>query len=127
MQQLQEAALKNGPLCVGLDTDPSYLPESVLKAFVEVKIYKLIKKMEKQEIEEKVRAFFIDDLEIEEEKIFPDSRLKEDMGIDSLDYVDIVAVVLSTFGVRLNLENMKEVKTLSQFIDYLDGELKKKQ
>ena len=78
--------------------------------------------MEKQEIEEKVRAFFIDDLEIEE-----DSRLKEDMGIDSLDYVDIVAAVLSTFGVRLNLENMKEVKTLSQFIDYLDGELKKKQ
>ena len=83
--------------------------------------------MEKQEIEEKVRAFFIDDLEIEEEKIFPDSRLKEDMGIDSLDYVDIVAAVLSTFGVRLNLENMKEVKTLSQFIYYLDGELKKKQ
>ena len=83
--------------------------------------------MEKEEIEEKVRAFFIDDLEIEEEKIFPDSRLKEDMGIDSLDYVDIVAAVLSTFGVRLNLENMKEVKTLSQFIDYLDGELKKKQ
>ena len=33
MQELQEAALKNGPLCVGLDTDPSYLPESVLKAF----------------------------------------------------------------------------------------------
>ncbi|WP_294427388.1 orotidine-5'-phosphate decarboxylase [uncultured Treponema sp.] len=33
MQQLQETSLKNGPLCVGLDTDPSYLPESVLKAF----------------------------------------------------------------------------------------------
>ena len=33
MQQLQEAALKNGPLCVGLDTDPSYLPESVLHVF----------------------------------------------------------------------------------------------
>lgn len=82
--------------------------------------------MEKAEIEEKVRAFLIDDLEIEEDKIFPDSRLKEDMGIDSLDYVDIVAVVLSTFGIRLNLETMKEVKTLSQFIDHLDAELKKK-
>ncbi|MBQ9206204.1 MAG: orotidine-5'-phosphate decarboxylase [Treponema sp.] len=33
MQQLQEVARKNGPLCVGLDTDPSYLPDSVLKAF----------------------------------------------------------------------------------------------
>ena len=82
--------------------------------------------MEKKEIEEKVRAFLIDDLEIEEDKIFPDSRLKEDMGIDSLDYVDIVAVVLSTFGIRLNLETMKEVQTFSQFIDYLDAELKKK-
>ena len=82
--------------------------------------------MERKEIEEKVRAFFIEDLEIEEDKIFPDSRLKEDMGIDSLDYVDIVAVVLSTFGIRLNLETMKEVKTLSQFIDHLDAELKKK-
>ena len=33
MELLQEAALKNGPLCVGLDTDPSYLPESVLNNF----------------------------------------------------------------------------------------------
>lgn len=33
MQILQELAAKNGPLCVGLDTDPSYIPESVLKQY----------------------------------------------------------------------------------------------
>ncbi len=33
MQKLQEAAKKFGPLCVGLDTDPSYIPESVAKNF----------------------------------------------------------------------------------------------
>lgn len=33
MQILQEMAVKNGPLCVGLDTDPSYLPLSVLSVF----------------------------------------------------------------------------------------------
>ena len=82
--------------------------------------------MERTEIEQKVRAFLIDDLEIEEDKIFPESRLKEDLGIDSLDYVDIVAVVLSTFGVKVNIEKMKAVKTLSQFIDYLETELKQK-
>ena len=32
MQELQELAFNDGPLCVGLDTDPSYLPESVIKA-----------------------------------------------------------------------------------------------
>ncbi len=82
--------------------------------------------MERTEIEQKVRAFLIDDLEIDEDKVFPESRLKEDMGIDSLDYVDIVAVVLSTFGVKVNIEKMKAVKTLSQFIDYLEEELKQK-
>ena len=82
--------------------------------------------MERTEIEQKVRAFLIDDLEIDEDKVFPESRLKEDMGIDSLDYVDIVAVVLSTFGVRVNIEKMKGVVTLSQFIDYLEAELKQK-
>lgn len=33
MQLLQELASKNGPLCVGLDTDPSYIPENIIKQF----------------------------------------------------------------------------------------------
>ena len=32
MQELQELAAERGPLCVGLDTDPSYLPASVIKS-----------------------------------------------------------------------------------------------
>lgn len=33
MDKLRSLAAKYGPLCVGLDTDPSYLPEPVLKGF----------------------------------------------------------------------------------------------
>ena len=33
MQVLQELAAKNGPLCVGLDTDPSYIPENIVKQY----------------------------------------------------------------------------------------------
>ena len=33
MQKLQEAVKKNGPLCVGLDTDPSYIPQNVAQKF----------------------------------------------------------------------------------------------
>ena len=33
MQLLQELAVKNGPLCVGLDTDPSYIPENIIKQY----------------------------------------------------------------------------------------------
>lgn len=49
--------------------------------------------MKRQEIEEKVKAFLIDELEIDEDKIFDDAKLKEDMGIDSLDFIDIVVIV----------------------------------
>ena len=33
MEILKDAARKFGPLCVGLDTDPSYIPENILKQF----------------------------------------------------------------------------------------------
>lgn len=33
MQKLQEDAKKFGPLCVGLDTDPSYIPENIIKNY----------------------------------------------------------------------------------------------
>ena len=33
MQLLQELSLKNGPLCVGLDTDPSYIPENIVRTY----------------------------------------------------------------------------------------------
>lgn len=33
MQLLQELSIKNGPLCVGLDTDPSYIPQNILNKY----------------------------------------------------------------------------------------------
>jgi acyl carrier protein len=75
--------------------------------------------MTRTEIEEKVKAFLIDDLEIDEENIFPEAKLKEDMGIDSLDYVDIVVIVEKNFGFRIQAQEMTNVKTLTQFYDYI--------
>lgn len=79
--------------------------------------------MTRQEIEEKVRAFLIEDLEIEEEKINNDALLKEDMGIDSLDFVDIVVIVEKNFGFKIKPEEMADVKTLSQFVDYIESKV----
>lgn len=80
--------------------------------------------MERTEIEEKVREFLIDDLEIDEEKIAADAQLKEDLGIDSLDFVDIVVIVERKFGFKIRPEEMANVKTLSQFVDYIEGKVK---
>jgi len=55
--------------------------------------------------------------------IFPDSRLKEDMGIDSLDYVDIVVIVEKYFGFKIKPQEMTNVKTLIQFYDYIESKV----
>ena len=77
--------------------------------------------MTRTEIEGRFKAFLIDDLEIEEDKIFPESLLKEDMGIDSLDYVDIVVIVEKNFGFKIKPQEMTNVKTLAQFYDYIES------
>ncbi len=76
--------------------------------------------MTRTEIEEKVRTFLIEDLEIDEEKIAPDALLKEGLGIDSLDFVDIVVIVEKQFGFKIKPEELVDVKTLSQFCDYIE-------
>lgn len=76
--------------------------------------------MERKEIEEKVKNFLIEDLEIDEDKIFDDAKLKDDMGIDSLDYVDIVVIVEKNFGFKIKPEDMAGVKTMRQFCDYIE-------
>lgn len=81
--------------------------------------------MSRQEIEEKVRAFLIDDLEIDEDKISDDATLKEDMGIDSLDFVDIVVIVEKNFGFKIKPEEMTGVTTLRQFCDYIERKVNK--
>ena len=79
--------------------------------------------MERKEIEEKVRNFLIEDLEIDEENIAPEARLKDDLGIDSLDFVDIVVIVEKNFGFKIKLEEMQGVVTLSQFCDYIESKV----
>ena len=80
--------------------------------------------MNRTEIEEKVKAFLIDELEIEEDKIFPEAKLKEDMGIDSLDFVDIVVIVERIFGFKIKAEDMAGIDTFAKFCDYIESKLK---
>lgn len=76
--------------------------------------------MTRHDIESKVRDFLIDDLEIDEADIRPDAKLKDDMGIDSLDFVDIVVIVERNFGFKIKPEEMASVVTLDDFHNYIE-------
>jgi len=76
--------------------------------------------MTRTEIDEKVKQFLIEELEVPEEAITPDAKLKEDLGVDSLDFVDIVVIVERLFGFKIVPEEMAGVSTLRQFCDYIE-------
>ena len=71
--------------------------------------------MDINEIKEKVDAFLVDELEIDESKIEDDARLKEDLGIDSLEVVDVIVLVEREFGFKMAREHFKEIKTYGEF------------
>ncbi|MBQ9339614.1 MAG: acyl carrier protein [Paludibacteraceae bacterium] len=75
--------------------------------------------MTKQEIAERVNNFLIEDFEIEASAIRPEAELREDLGIDSLDIVDLVVVVDREFGFRIKQEELKDIITLQNFCDYI--------
>lgn len=79
--------------------------------------------MTRTEIEETVKEFLIEDLEIEPDKISMGGRMKEDIGIDSLDLVDVVVIVDKKFGFKIQPEEMKNIVTLKDFCDYIEQKI----
>lgn len=79
--------------------------------------------MTREEVKNTVNGFLVEDLEIEESKLREDALLKEDVGIDSLDFVDIVVLVEEKFGIKIKAEEMAGVNTLGAFYDYVESRL----
>ena len=80
--------------------------------------------MQREEVIKTVNRFLVEEIEIEEDLLKEDALLKENLGIDSLDFVDIVVIVEKNFGFKIKPEEMKEVKTLGQFYDYITEKVK---
>ena len=75
--------------------------------------------MDINEIREKVNTFLVEELEIDESKIADGARLKEDLGIDSLEVVDVIVLVDQEFGFKMRPEDFKELRTYGEFCQYI--------
>ena len=75
--------------------------------------------MDKDDIIRKINQLLVDEIEIEETQIYPDADLKKDLGIDSLDFVDLFVIVENNFGFKMKAEEMADVKSLEDFYTYI--------
>jgi acyl carrier protein len=75
--------------------------------------------MEKADIIKTVKNLLVEEFEIEEANVFPEAHLKNDLGLESLDFVDIAVVVKKEFGLTLKGEEMASIRTLNDLYDYI--------
>ena len=66
-----------------------------------------------------INDFLIEEIEIEENLLKPNAFLKKDLGIDSLDFVDVAVVIERSFGLKIKGEEMSKVKTLGDFYNFI--------
>ncbi|MBL7844147.1 MAG: acyl carrier protein [Cyclobacteriaceae bacterium] len=78
------------------------------------------------EVSEKVASILIDKLGIAESEINPDANLVKDLGIDSLDYAEIVMDFEQTFDIRIPDDDAEKLATIGAAVKYIEDKLKEK-
>lgn len=69
--------------------------------------------MNDEQVIEIVNRSLVEEFELDASKLAPGAHLVEDLGFDSLDFVDLVVVLQKAFGVKLREEpRVREVRTL---------------
>jgi acyl carrier protein len=73
--------------------------------------------MTKEEIFAKIQEMLAELFEIEPQEIKPESKLFEELELDSIDAVDLVVKLQKTIGKKIMPEEFKQVRTVQDVVD----------
>ena len=73
-----------------------------------------------EDLRRKVVEVLAEEFELDPEAMGPEATLYEDLGLDSLDAVDMVVVLEKTFGVKLTDEEaLRSIRTMEDLFQFL--------
>jgi acyl carrier protein len=76
--------------------------------------------MTEQEIINITNKVFEESFEIEREKLQPQAHIFNDLGLDSLDAVDLVVALEKSFGVKIrNDDKVRDIRTLQDVYQFI--------
>ncbi len=75
--------------------------------------------MSREEITATINDFLTEEFEIGPDQLKPQAGLRNDLGLESLDFVDIAVIVQKKFGLTLKGEEMTSIKTLDDLYNHV--------
>ena len=79
--------------------------------------------MKRDEIIKTINEVLVEEFEVEGSKIQHANDFRESLGLDSLDYVDLVVVIEEKFGVKLVEADFKSIVTFEDFYATLEQKI----
>ncbi|MBO7146993.1 MAG: acyl carrier protein [Lentisphaeria bacterium] len=77
--------------------------------------------MERTELIAAINKTFVETLEVPEEDLKPEAQIFADLGLDSLDMVDLMIGLQRRFGISLRQsEEMRQIVTLNDLYDFFE-------
>ena len=73
------------------------------------------------DVQEKVTKIIVDLLGVDESKVVPEARFREDLEADSLDLVELIMAFEDEFGGEISDEEAQKITTVGEAISYLDS------
>lgn len=71
-------------------------------------------------MQEKIIKLICEKLNKKEEEVKMESRLVEDLGADSLDFVELVMAFEDEFNISLPDEDVGKLKTIGDIVEYIN-------
>lgn len=70
---------------------------------------------------EKLVEIICNYVEVEPEKITPDSRFMEDLGFTSFDFMSMLGEIEDTFDIEVDETEVVKIRTVGEAVDYIQG------
>lgn len=70
---------------------------------------------------ERVVKIIVDLLGVDESKVVPEARFREELEADSLDLVELIMAFEDEFGGEISDEEAQKITTVGEAISYLDA------
>lgn len=72
-----------------------------------------------EEVYDKIKSVLMDEFEVEEEAISMEANLFTDLGLDSLDAIDLMVTLDKELGVEIKTEEMQDIRTIEDVCKFV--------